>query len=155
MGTIRVLTGVSGVDFSWYPGELVDLDDEEAAKWADGVRAELVEQTPAPDPKISAAAETGDPGADTGEGQDEGEGPELFEPADHNVKDVLAYLDGVGEQEATRVLQAEENAQAPRKGITGERDTVLARARANDQTVTETAAEASRGGGRGDGIETR
>lgn len=142
MATLRILTGISGLDFSWHPGQLVDLDDEEAAKWADGVRAELVDQAPPPPPDPQA------PTAPAG-------GPEVFDPADHSVKEVLAYLDGVGEEEAVRVLQAEENAATPRKGIVGERDTALARARANDQAAAEKAAEASRGGGRGGGIETR
>ncbi|MFE1550579.1 hypothetical protein [Streptomyces sp. NPDC058718] len=43
MARIRVLQAVAGVDFSWAPGEEVDLDDEAASAWADGVRAELVE----------------------------------------------------------------------------------------------------------------
>jgi hypothetical protein len=53
-----------------------------------------------------------------------------------------------------RVLQMEENAEQPRRGIVGQRGSVLERAQANDQ-ATERAAEASRGGGRGDAIETR
>ncbi|MCZ0996357.1 hypothetical protein O1L44_29880 [Streptomyces noursei] len=36
-----------------------------------------------------------------------------YDPSDHPVKDVLAYLEGVGEEEAMRVLQAEENAENP------------------------------------------
>lgn len=40
MSLIRVLQSVSGLDFSWSPGDLVDLPDEQAAAWADGVRAE-------------------------------------------------------------------------------------------------------------------
>lgn len=44
MGTarIRILRGVSGLDFAWGPGEVVDLPADEAAKWADGERAEYV-----------------------------------------------------------------------------------------------------------------
>ncbi|MFJ8140650.1 hypothetical protein [Streptomyces sp. NPDC096013] len=150
MATIRVLQGISGTDFSWHPGQLVDLDDEEAAKWADGHRAELVDELPPPPPVTradSGQAEEGDP---------EGEG-DVFDPAAHNVKDVLAYLEDASEQEAERVLEIEGNAPTPRKGITGERDAILARARARDgdQADAEKAAEASRGGGRGDVIETR
>ncbi|MFD9306133.1 hypothetical protein ACFWCB_26350 [Streptomyces sp. NPDC060048] len=37
---IRILQGVAGDDFSWAPGDEVDLPAEEAAKWADGYRAE-------------------------------------------------------------------------------------------------------------------
>lgn len=43
MSLIRVLQSVSGLDFSWSPGDLVDLPDEQAAVWADGVRAEPAE----------------------------------------------------------------------------------------------------------------
>jgi hypothetical protein len=42
MPRIRVLQAVAGPDFSWNPGDEVDLPGEEASKWADGVRAELV-----------------------------------------------------------------------------------------------------------------
>ncbi|MEU3426597.1 hypothetical protein [Streptomyces gardneri] len=45
MARIRILQAVGGVDFSWAPGDEVDLDDEVAAAWADGVRAEAVEDT--------------------------------------------------------------------------------------------------------------
>ena len=45
MARIRVLQPVGGVDFSWAPGDVVDLDDEAAAAWADGVRAEAVEES--------------------------------------------------------------------------------------------------------------
>lgn len=46
MARIRVLQSVSGLDFSWQPGQEVDLPAEEAAKWADGYRAELVKAEP-------------------------------------------------------------------------------------------------------------
>jgi hypothetical protein len=55
-----MLTGVSGLDFSWRPGEVVTMSEEDAAKWADGVRGELVD-APAPEPtraeRVAAAAE--------------------------------------------------------------------------------------------------
>lgn len=43
MPRIRILQSVAGLDFSWMPGELVDVDAPTAAMWADGVRAELAE----------------------------------------------------------------------------------------------------------------
>lgn len=43
MARIRILQAVGGVDFSWAPGDEVEVDDEQAAMWADGERAELVE----------------------------------------------------------------------------------------------------------------
>lgn len=42
MPRIRMLQSVAGHDFSWPAGQEVDLPGEEASKWADGVRAELV-----------------------------------------------------------------------------------------------------------------
>lgn len=45
MARIRILQAVAGLDFSWAPGDEVDLDDESAAMWADGVRAEAVEDS--------------------------------------------------------------------------------------------------------------
>jgi hypothetical protein len=52
MPRIRILQSVSGLDFSWSPGEEIDVDDAAAAAWADGERAELVE-----DAKQQAGAE--------------------------------------------------------------------------------------------------
>ena len=45
MARIRLLVPVAGIDFSWVPGDEIDLPDEEAAKWADGSRAEFVRPT--------------------------------------------------------------------------------------------------------------
>ena len=44
---VRILVSVAGPDFSWIPGQIVDLPIAEAAKWADGVRGEYVNM-PAP-----------------------------------------------------------------------------------------------------------
>ncbi|MFJ4990065.1 hypothetical protein ACIP9H_40495 [Streptomyces sp. NPDC088732] len=46
MARIRVLEGVAGDDFSWAPGDLVDLPDDEAAAWADGHRAQWADAEP-------------------------------------------------------------------------------------------------------------
>ena len=43
MARIRILQAVGGVDFSWAPGDEVEVDDDVAAAWADGERAELIE----------------------------------------------------------------------------------------------------------------
>jgi hypothetical protein len=48
-----------------------------------------------------------------------------FDPAEHNADDVLAYLKDADEAEATRVLDAEA-AGKERKGITSQRDAILA-----------------------------
>lgn len=45
MPRIRILQSVSGADFSWAPGEEVDVDAATAQAWADGERAELVQDT--------------------------------------------------------------------------------------------------------------
>lgn len=163
MARIRVLQAVGGLDFSWRRGELVDLPDDVAAQWADGVRAELADGDPPPPAVPVVVGEDGPelPPADDGpEDQDDepedpegGGGPELFHPAGHTVKEVLAHLDGAGVEEAMRVLRLEEEADEPRRGIVGQRGSVLERAEAND--ARERAAEVSRGGGRGDGVETR
>lgn len=42
MVAVRILQGVSGDDFSWTPGQVVDMSAEDASKWADGYRGELV-----------------------------------------------------------------------------------------------------------------
>lgn len=55
MARIRILQGVAGDDFSWTPGDVVELDDGEAAKWADGYRAEYVTppaKKPEPKPAV-------------------------------------------------------------------------------------------------------
>ncbi|WP_406056233.1 hypothetical protein OG462_09095 [Streptomyces sp. NBC_01077] len=43
MVRIRILQSVAGLDFSWAPGDEVEVDDEAAGLWVDGVRAEVVE----------------------------------------------------------------------------------------------------------------
>lgn len=182
MTHIRILEAVSGADFSWQPGDIVDLGEEEAAAWADGHRAERVEGGPA-----SAADGPGEPPmVFTADGVElsildaklvddssrwavtvawpeeaEVEDMPAYDPDEHVAREVLAYLADVGEEEAVRVLDAEAAGQN-RTGIAKERDQVLARARANDEARTaaelentEVAAEASHGGDLRDGIETR
>ncbi|MFI0528542.1 hypothetical protein ACH3XX_00660 [Streptomyces scabiei] len=193
MPRVRILQGVSGLDFAWAPGDVIDMDDDEAERWADGERAVLAddqEETPAAAAElehllpavvgedgqdlevVAAAIEETDP--PPGQEDDdkrwvrwsvtvrlpvpapsaEGDG-DPYDPGQHTVKDVLAYLEDATEEEAMRVLQVEESADNPRRGIVGQREDVLARARAGDQARAEKAAEASRGGGRGDAVETR
>lgn len=43
MPHIRILQAIGGVDFSWSPGQVVEVDDETAEAWADGERAELAD----------------------------------------------------------------------------------------------------------------
>lgn len=151
MARIRILQGVAGADFSWVPGEVVDLDDEAAAAWADGHRAEYADDPPPP-PAGDAPGPAGDTPAAA-------EGSSPFDPSTATVAQVLAYLDGAGEQEAVRVLDAEAAAPNPRRGIVSQRGAVLERERAaaaeRDQAPPENAAQISRGGGRDPGIETR
>jgi predicted RecB family nuclease len=52
----------------------------------------------------------------------------LFLPYEHNVDQVLEYLERQDdEDEVRRVLDAEDDAPKPRTGITGKRDEILAR----------------------------
>lgn len=75
------------------------------------------------------------PGASEESGPDE----PGFDPTEHNAIEVMSYLEGVGEAEAQRVLDAEEKSERPRKGIIGQRDAILKRARRNDQKNAEAA----------------
>jgi hypothetical protein len=58
MARIRMLTSVAGEGYSWRAGEEIDHPRAEAAKWADGVRAELVRETPLETPEAGPVAET-------------------------------------------------------------------------------------------------
>lgn len=53
---VRILTSIAGTDFSWAPGEVVDMPDAEAEKWCDGERAERVADAPKKAPARRAAA---------------------------------------------------------------------------------------------------
>ncbi|MFJ2178891.1 hypothetical protein ACIOHE_39110 [Streptomyces sp. NPDC087851] len=46
MARIRILEAVAGADFSWLPGDIVDLPEEQAAVWADGHRAVRADYAP-------------------------------------------------------------------------------------------------------------
>lgn len=48
MPRIRILQSVAGLDFSWAPGEVIEVDDKTAKAWADGERAELLEEERTP-----------------------------------------------------------------------------------------------------------
>jgi hypothetical protein len=48
MPHIRVLEAIAGADFSWAPGDVIEVSDDEAAAWADGHRAELASSDEAP-----------------------------------------------------------------------------------------------------------
>ncbi|MCX4504324.1 hypothetical protein [Streptomyces anulatus] len=151
MARVKILTAIGGLGFSWQPGQIIDLPDEQAVLWADGVRAEFAGHTPPP------------PGDDTTKVQ-EPDGP--FDPGAHSNREVLAYLADKGEEEVVRVLDKEAAGQ-DRAGIAKGRDAALEQGRANDAARaeaeeraarpdgTELAADTSRGGGRGDVPETR
>lgn len=38
MAKVQILQGVAGEHFTWQPGQVIEMPDDEAAKWADGVR---------------------------------------------------------------------------------------------------------------------
>ncbi|MFE1903813.1 hypothetical protein ACFW96_09095 [Streptomyces gardneri] len=46
MARLRILQSVGGLDFSWAPGDEVEVDEESASVWADGVRAERIDEGP-------------------------------------------------------------------------------------------------------------
>lgn len=213
MARIRVLEAIAGADFSWAPGDVVELSDEEAASWADGHRAVLADEDGAVEVRyasderapvvvgedgqelevIDAHVEEADPpdGEDDGlswsrwrvtvrlpappaddgvppgqqdpadlENQDPEELAVPFNPDEHSNREVLAYLETVGEQEALRVLDTEAAGQN-RAGIAKNRDAVLEAARVRDaadgggQAGAEKAADFSRGGGGEPAPETR
>ncbi|WP_280870421.1 hypothetical protein [Streptomyces sp. MJP52] len=52
-----MLTSVAGPGYSWRAGEEIDLPGAEAAKWADGVRAELVRDAPLETPEAGPVVE--------------------------------------------------------------------------------------------------
>lgn len=217
---IRVLEAIAGADFSWAPGDVVELSEEQAAVWADGHRAEFADENgelevayavdhrmpvvvgedgqelevidaemqrvSAPDGDddglswvrwsvtvrlpARAAEDDGPPpqspeDLENQEPEQEAEMPEPpFDPREHTNKEVLAYLDTVGEQEALRVLDIEANKAdggENRAGIGKNREAVLEAARARDaaagggQARAEKAADYSRGGGGAEAPETR
>ncbi|MEU0001945.1 hypothetical protein ABZ069_34060 [Streptomyces microflavus] len=153
MARLRILTAIGGLGFSWRRGQVIDLPDDEAALWADGVRAELADDTPPPPGGVQDDDTTRAKELDG-----------LFDPDTHSNREVLAYLADTSEEEALRVLNKEAAGQ-DRAGIAKGRDAALAQARANDTARaeelaarsdgTELAADTSRGGGRGDAPETR
>ncbi|MFF5001704.1 hypothetical protein ACFY3G_02655 [Streptomyces phaeochromogenes] len=216
MTRIRVLEAVAGDDFSWAPGDIVEVSEDGAASWADGHRAVLADDQGQGEPVPSvvhqqpvviceddgqelevlsatlggieapAGAEDGPrwvqwlvtvrlpspaagPEAETGSGPDEDEQAKdetgdppvaLFDPREHSNKQVLAYLDTVGEEEALRVLNIEATEGEDRAGIRKNRDAVLEAARERHpaprrEPGAEVAADDSRGGGRGGQPETR
>lgn len=205
MARIKVLEAIAGDDFSWSPGDVVELSEEQAAVWADGHRAERadgedasgsVEQAPRvvtavgdeltvvaavledfdapgtdpdspPHVRWVVTVELPDAESEPGPSPDGSveENPqqfaesEAFDPGEHKVDEVLAYLATATQEEALRVLDAEAAANRPRTSIVNARDDILAAAReraaAGEQESAEKAADTSRGGGRGDVIETR
>ncbi|MFJ6566430.1 hypothetical protein ACIQNU_03360 [Streptomyces sp. NPDC091292] len=151
MPRIRILQSVAGLDFSWVPGDIVEVNDAAAEAWADGDRAELAPD----DAPVTVPATPGQ--EDTEQGSSEGP----FDPAAARADDVLTYLATADEAEALRVLDAEAAGKG-RVTITKQRDDILAAAReraaqdpADDPPQAENAAEAARGGGRGPVPETR
>ncbi|MCL6733294.1 hypothetical protein [Streptomyces neyagawaensis] len=218
MARIKVLEAIAGPDFSWSPGDIVNVSEEDAASWADGHRAVLLDDGQEPGDEsapsmvhqqplvvgedgeelevIAATVEDIDPPAgqddgprwvrwsvtvrlpgsgrhpDGGEDQAEAEvakkeqndkdsPPAAFDPREHTNRQVLAYLDTVGYEEALRVLDLEATEGENRAGIAKRRDDVLNAARARDAAASggpggaEKAADSSRGGGRGQTPETR
>lgn len=51
MPLVRILVPVAGPRMQWDAGDLVEMNGDEARKWADGVRGELVRNKPAEIPE--------------------------------------------------------------------------------------------------------
>lgn len=51
MPKVRILVPVGGNDFSWTPEQVIEMDEEQAAAWADGQRGERVDEEPPKPPK--------------------------------------------------------------------------------------------------------
>lgn len=51
MPLVRMLVHGAGPTAEWEPGEVVEMTTEQARKWADGVRGELVRGKPAETPE--------------------------------------------------------------------------------------------------------
>lgn len=94
MPRIRILQAVAGPDFSWNPGDEIDLPGEEASKWADGVRGELMRGEALETPEQAPEPET----ADVVPSSPEAEQPEpLKRPGKAASKaDWLAYAQHLG-----------------------------------------------------------
>lgn len=58
MPTVRILQSVAGRDFSWTPGQEIEMSAEQAKAWADGVRGELVREAKPQTPERSKHRET-------------------------------------------------------------------------------------------------
>jgi hypothetical protein len=55
MPRIHILQAIAGPDFSWNADSVVDVSGEEASKWCDGIRAELVRGETVETPESKAA----------------------------------------------------------------------------------------------------
>ncbi|MFS0697759.1 hypothetical protein [Streptomyces nitrosporeus] len=77
-------------------------------------------------------AATADPGAVRTLTSPQEPSGDVYDPAQHSNREVLAYLATATEAEAVRVLDAEAAADNPRAGICKHRDQVLADARARN-----------------------
>ncbi|WP_314411367.1 hypothetical protein [Streptomyces sp. DSM 40484] len=144
------------------------VEDEGPAEDEDGprlVRWTVTVRLPSPAARPEAEPDSGPGEHEQTEGEtaedETGDPPvALFDPREHSNRQVLAYLDTVGEQEALRVLNVEATEGEDRAGIRKNRDAVLEAARQRRpaprrDTGAEVAADASRGGGRGGQPETR
>ncbi|MET8707774.1 hypothetical protein [Streptomyces californicus] len=105
----------------------------EAATNEPGERRTLTPPATVPNPD-DTPAESRDGGGDPNGGGDQ---DEAFDPASAVTREVLAYLDTVGEGEALRVLDAEA-AGENRSGIRKQREQILEAARGRDQLATTT-----------------
>lgn len=100
---------------------------------------ETVEEPPAEPEAPVSSEEAPEASTEAPETSPEEDQRGSFDPSDYNAIEVMNYLEGVGEAEARRVLDVEANSDRPRKGIIGQRDTILKRARRNDHKKAQAA----------------
>ncbi|MFB6423686.1 hypothetical protein ACFCXC_18360 [Streptomyces microflavus] len=124
-------------------GHLFQDVAEAAQRPAQAVPAEAATNEPGQRRSLTPPASVPDPDQDPGGDADSeaagGDDPEqtAFDPTSSVTREVLAYLDTVGEAEALRVLDAEA-AGEDRAGIRKMREQVLEAARGRDQLATDT-----------------
>jgi hypothetical protein len=46
MAKVLMLDSVVGKDIDWQPGQVIEMSEADAAKWADGIRAKRVDEQP-------------------------------------------------------------------------------------------------------------
>ncbi|MFG3426141.1 hypothetical protein [Streptomyces californicus] len=142
----------NGAPITYTAGQLVEDKDpilkshrhlfqdvaEAARRPAQSIPAEAATNEPGERRTLTPPAIVPNPDDTPAESRDDGgDQDEAFDPTSAVTREVLAYLDTVGEAEALRVLDAEA-AGENRSGIRKQREQILEAARGRDQLATTT-----------------